>query len=428
MKILLIMPSIKPRASLYERLVMKLTMWSSLTLQQIAALTDDKHEVAIVDENHEKIKYDGNYDLVAISAFTCIAPRAYEIADRFREKGVKVVLGGYHPTALPIEAKQHADAVVIGEAEGVWQQVLKDAENNKLKAFYKSEPVDGTLIISPVKNNNFSLVEGVEATRGCIYKCNFCAISNSPIGCKFRKKPIERVIKEIESLKCKGFVFYDSSLTLDVNYTKELFRRLRTLNKKFACFGNANILAKDDELLKLAYEAGCVAWAVGFETISQNTIKDIGKKSNRVEEYARVIRKVNDYGMALISSFVFGFDNDTKDVFDATLDMLYKWNIDSIGINILTPFPGTPLFNQLDKENRILTKDWSKYDLYHVVHKPKRLTPDEIYDGINKLIKNFFSFSNIAKKILGKKFDLVTRASLVYHLISSRIVYRSCFG
>ncbi len=248
------------------------------------------------------------------------------------------------------------------------------------------------------------------------------------IGCKFRKKPIERVIKEIESLKCKGFVFYDSSLTLDVNYTKELFRRLRALDKKFACFGNTNILAKDDELLKLAYEAGCVAWAVGFETISQNTIKDIGKKSNRVEEYARVIRKVNDYGMALIGSFVFGFDNDTKDVFDATLDMLYKWNIDSIGINILTPFPGTPLFNRLDKENRILTKDWSKYDLYHVVHKPKKLTHDEIYDGINKLIKNFFSFSNIAKKILGKKFDLVTRASISYHLITSRIVYKTCFG
>ncbi len=158
MKILLVMPSIKSRASLYERLLMKLTMWSSLTLQQIAALTDDKHEVTIVDENYEKIKYDGNYDLVAISAFTCIAPRAYEIADEFRQRGIKVVLGGYHPTALPVEAKQHADSVIIGEAEGVWQRVLKDAENNKLKAFYKSEPVDGKLIISPVKNNNFSLV------------------------------------------------------------------------------------------------------------------------------------------------------------------------------------------------------------------------------------------------------------------------------
>ena len=426
MKILLVMPAIKPNASLYEKILLKLTMWSSITLQQLSALTDDKHEVKIIDENYEKIRYDGNYDLVAISTFTSTAFRAYEIADRFRGKGIKVVLGGYHPTALPGEAKQHADAVVIGEAEGVWQALLEDAEKDNLKPFYVSNPVGGEEIISPVENKYFSVVKGVEATRGCIHKCNFCAISNSLIGCKFRKKPIERVIKEIEDLKCKSFVFYDSSLTIDVKYTKELFKRLKELNKNFACFGNANVLARDEELLKLAYDAGCVAWAVGFESVLQGTLNSIGKR-NRVDDYEKVVKKVNEYGMALIASFVFGFDNDTENVFNETLAAIHKWNVDSIGVNILTPFPGTPLFRQLDNEDRILTKNWSKYDLYHVVHLPKRMTPEKLYNGVKMLAENFFSFSNILKKIFGKKFDFITRASLSYHLFTSRAVYKAVF-
>ncbi|HEC88504.1 MAG TPA: B12-binding domain-containing radical SAM protein [Thermoplasmata archaeon] len=427
MRILLIMPSIKPDANLYEKLIMKLTMWSPLTLYCIASLTDERHELTIIDENYRRIKYSSSYDIVAISTFTSTAPHAYEIADEFRARGVKVVLGGYHPTALPYEAKKHADAVLIGEAEDTWKKILEDAERDELKPFYIS-PANNSFISSPSPNyNGFFVMRGVEATRGCIYKCNFCSISNSLMGCKFRKKPVEIVVKEIESIKCKGFVFYDSSLTLDIDYTKELFRKITHLNKKFACFGNADALLRDEELLELSYNAGCVAWAVGFETVSPNTLKKIGKKSNRIEEYGEIVKKINDYGMALIGSFVFGFDDDTSNTFNHTLNMLYRWNIDSVGVNILTPFPGTPLFKKLENEKRILTKDWSKYDLYHVVFQPKKLTPQQIYDGINEIIENFFSLKNIIKKFFGKNFRIVTKSALLYHLLSSKIVYRICF-
>ncbi|HEC76144.1 MAG TPA: B12-binding domain-containing radical SAM protein [Thermoplasmatales archaeon] len=427
MKILLIMPSIKPDANLYEKLIMKFTMWSPLTLQCIASLTDDCHELTIIDENYRKIRYSDNYDIVAISTFTSTALHAYEIADEFRRRCVKVVLGGYHPTALPEEAKKHADAVVIGEAEGVWKKILEDAEKDELNSFYIS-PANNSFISSPSSHyNGFFVMRGVEATRGCIYKCNFCSISNSPMGCRFRKKPVERVVKEIESIKCRGFVFYDSSLTLDMEYTKELFREIKHLNKKFACFGNADALLRDEELLEISYNAGCVAWAVGFESVSPNTLKKIGKKSNKIEEYGKIVKKINDCGMALIGSFVFGFDDDTPDTFNHTLNMLYRWNIDSIGVNILTPFPGTPLFKKLESEKRILTKDWSKYDLYHVVFQPKKLTPQEIYDGINEITEDFFSLKNIIKKFFGKNFGIVTKSALLYHIISSKIVYKICF-
>ncbi len=431
MKILLIQPAIKSKACLYEKLMMRFTLWSPLTLGQIAAITGKEHTVIIVDENYENINYNGKYDLVGVSAFTSTAPRAYKIADAFRDRDIPVVLGGYHPSVLPEEAKQHADTVVIGEAEGVWKSLLEDIEKDNLQPFYISYPVDAELIPPPLGSKNYSFLpfRGIEATRGCPYKCNFCAISNSPLGYKFRMKPIEKVIKEIESLTCRGFIFYDSSMTVNTAYTKSLFKKMRGLGKKFACFGNVDVLGKDEELLKLASDAGCLAWATGFESVSQDTVNTIGKKSNKVTEYSKIIKKINDYGMVTIGSFIFGFDTDGPDVFDVTLDMVYDCGVDSIGANILTPFPGTPLFDKLEKENRILTRDWLKYNLYNVVFKPKLLSPSELYEGTYRVLKEFFSFSRIMKKILGNKnFSFITSKALSLHLITSRIIYKSTFG
>jgi len=423
MKILLVMPSIKERVTLYDRFLMKFTMWESLTLRQIAACTPEKHDVTLINENHHHIRFSGDYDLVGISSMTATAPRAYEIADEFRAKGVKVVLGGYHPTAMPEEAKQHADAVVMGEAEEVWPQLLKDVEKGKLKPFYKGVSRD---IISPISNEG-TIFGYVEASRGCINKCSFCAISSSLMG-KYRKKSIERVVKEVESLKNKGFVFYDSSLTIDVNYTKELFRRIKDTGKKFACFGNANVLARNDELLSLAYDAGCVAWAVGFESLSQASMEMVRKKSNRVREYGRVVKKVNEYGMALIGSFVFGFEDDSPEIFDDTLDFLSRYDVDSIGANILTPLPGTPLFHKMEEEKRIMTRDWSKYDFYHVVYIPNLISPQQLYEGTKRVAEEFFSTEKIIKRLLGKKFDFVVKMAIAHHLFSSKIGYYRLFN
>ena len=332
MKILIVIPAIKKKRSTYDLLLMRLTMWQSLTAYQIAALCKNSH-VEIVDENYKKLKFDDNYDVVAISAFTATAPRAYEIADKFRNLGTKVVLGGYHPTALPEEAKQHADAVVIGNAEGIWNEVMKDASNGKLKPFYFSPP---SFLASPLFNGRRKgMIKGIEATRGCPYRCKFC-------------------------------------------------------------FGNINVLARDEELLSLAREAGCITWAVGMESISEDALRE-AKKKNDTREYRKAVELIHEHGMAVITSLVFGFDNDDEKVFERTLETIYDLDIDSIGANILMPFPGTPLFKELKEQNRIFTYDWEKYDLYHVVHFPKRMEPEMLLDGIRWMIKQFFSYSNIFK-------------------------------
>jgi len=395
MKILLARPQINPDS---HGEMLKLP---PLTLLQIAALTPPEYEVSIIDESFEKIGFNEDYDLVALSFRTLNAPRAYEIADEFRKQGVTVVCGGWHPSALPEEAKQHADAVVIGEAEGAWPQLLTDFKKGKLKPFYKAKLVDPSLIPEPRRNifRYTHVIETVQISRGCPYKCEFCSISNMINGNIYRARPIENVIREIKNIKNKFLVFVDPSLTINIKHTKNLFKNMRNLNKKFACFGNTN-LADDEKFLKLASEAGCLGWSIGFESISQKSIEDIGKKTNKVRDYKRIIRKVHDHNMAVLGSFVFGFDSDTINTFDATLDTIYDLELDTVGINILTPFPGTPLYTRLEKEGRILTRDWSKYGMRDVVFKPKNMTPEELLDGVKKIAGEFYSHKSLFKVAL----------------------------
>jgi radical SAM superfamily enzyme YgiQ (UPF0313 family) len=393
----------KFRSNILGKLILSYMSPPYLDFQSLNSVTPDKHTIEFVSEEYNDVDYDSEYDLIGITAGTQNAMRAYEIADEFRKRGPKVVLGGWHFSAIPEEAIQHADSVVVGEAEETWPQLLKDFENNNLKPIYRqSRPVDLSKI--PIKKNDSLKKHGfntfIQATRGCPFGCKYCSITNTDYWHVFRTRPIEYVIDELRTMPHKLVAFGDSSLTIDLKYTKQLFREMKELNKIFDCDGNIHMLSKDDELLKLASEAGCIQWKCGFETLNPKNIKEYCSKSKSPMNYKKTIEKINDYGMNVIGNFMFGFDNDTRDTFKTTLDVLYEWNLIVSNFFILTPFPGTPIYNQLEREKRIFHKDWSKYDMSNVVFQPKNMTPEELRNGLVSLYKEYYQTERSIKRSL----------------------------
>ena len=350
---------------------------STFNERLIAAVTPRKHVVEIL-ENNKQIDFSSDHDVVHIVFGTSASFNAYRVADGFRENGKTVVLSGNHPSALPNEAKQHADAVVVGDALKVWPHVVRDLEEGRLQPIYNSMAFKEEQSLSLADNivsfmkmeRRIRFVNAVEATRGCPDKCVFCQYSNILGGSIFYTRPVEDVLNEVKMTNEKLLYFKDLSMTINPVYTKTLFRGMKGLNKRFICHGNVNVLARDEELVKLAHEAGCIEWTIGFETFSQSALNNVNKKANRVEEYILAVEKLHDYSMAVVGTFVFGFDEDTPDVFEKTLENIEKLGLDGAIFAVLTPYPGTPLFKKLDEEGRILTRDWSKYNRKDVVFEP----------------------------------------------------------
>ena len=426
MRILLVEPDVDHGK--FRRYHVRFAMIPSLSLYQVAACTPREHEIEIISEWYDKIDFNKNYDIVGISTFTKDAPRAYEIAERFRKKGITVILGGIHPTVLPEEAKEHADSVVVGEAEENWPILLNDFKNNKLKPFYLwGNKVDPSNIPSPRRDlDELKPLSGaIQASRGCPYKCDFCQLT----GLKdtvHRRRPIEHVIQELKEIKQDIIWFQDASLTINPNYSKALFKSMvkNNINKSWVGFGNANLLLTDEEFLKLAKQAGCKAWMVGFESISQKTLDDmIHKRTNKVEKFQEMINKVGKYEMGIWGSFIFGFDTDTTEVFENTYDTISNWGLETASFNILTPFPKTAFFDNLDKQGRIITKDWSKYNLHNVVFQPKNMTVEELKNGVNWIKKKYYRYPEIIKNVLHSANKSRSWSSLLFSF-SSNVVQR----
>jgi radical SAM superfamily enzyme YgiQ (UPF0313 family) len=386
---------------LEKTLLTTFSILPTLQAREYAAITPKQHTVSVVNERYSQIDYSTNYDVVLINYVTSTAPRAYTIADNFRQKGVPVILSGFHASGLPEEAKHHADSVLIGRNETVWLTILEDIEQKKLKPFYTALPYTPSdhLPATQVCLPGFVMTGAVEATRGCPYHCEFCPETNIPGGGLFYKRPIAEVITEIKNLPQKTIMFYDPSLTIDPPYTKELFKHMIGLDKKFFCNGNVDVLAHDIELVRLSKQAGCVAWLIGFESICQDTLDDVGKKTNTIDDYATAVKNIHTNHMAVIGDFIFGFDTDTKEVFEKTLRVIQDLEIDVADFSILTPFPGTPLYQKLDKEGRILTKDWRLYNMGHVVFTPKRLTPLELTEGVRRVYTEFYGVPYTLKRV-----------------------------
>ncbi len=406
MKILLIFPRIEHGAVSYRDKGSQIAVifgYPAITLPHIAAITPSKHTIQIIDENYDALNFDTDADLIGITSPTMTAPRAYYLADEFRKRGKKVVLGGWHASALPEEAKQHSDAVVIGEAEISWPILLDDFEKGKLKPFYKSTEEIDMSNIPPIRRDllkHMPMVGAVQSTRGCPNRCEFCAIT-SFYNHGVKQRPVKNVIEEIKQMPNRLFLMHDPSITTNTNYSREIFKAIihEKIKKGWLANGNANVLGKiDDDFLQLARKAGLIEWFIGFESVSQEALNGIKKTVNKVEDFKRVIKRLHDYGMAIQGGIIFGFDQDTPDIFDNTLEKLYEWELDVLEVNILTPFPGTPLFDRLDREGRILTRDWSRYNQVDVVFKPKNMSEKELWEGARKVAKEYYTIPRVIQR------------------------------
>ena len=374
-----------------------------LALPTVAALTPEDWEVAIHDARAEPVDYDQKVDLVGLTAFTAEAPSAYEIADNFREKGVPVVMGGIHASALPEEALEHVDAVVIGEAEGVWKTLLRDLEAGRLQPTYRAEArCDMQEMKIPRRDllnreMYVSLVYTIQATRGCPFDCEYCAVTGV-FGRQFRTRPVAQVIDEIRAFDTREFFFVDDNICGRPGYAKELFRALVPLRKIWG--GQTSItFARDDELLDLYAKSGGRYAFIGFETISQEGLASLNKQWSRVDTYGEAIRKIHDAGINILGSFMFGLEVDDTSVFQRTLDFIVEHGIDAARFHILTPFPGTRLYAALEADGRILERDWAKYHAGEAVFQPRNMTARELEDGFFRIYRKTYSIGRTIKRV-----------------------------
>ncbi|MBI2968072.1 MAG: B12-binding domain-containing radical SAM protein [Bacteroidetes bacterium] len=403
MKILLISPTIDA-----EKRTNKGLMMPQLALYILEGLTPPWHEVKIVEEEAENINLDEPCDLVGISCMTANAPRAYELSREFRNRGKTVVLGGVHPSILPDEALLNSDCVVTGEAEGVWEEVLRDFQNKRLKRNYhnplpdlgKYVPKDFRKII---KKRLFNLIP-IITTRGCPYNCDFCCVTNL-FGKNIRHIPIENVVRDIRESGSKNFMFLDDNIIGHPKYAKELFKALKPLKIKWVGQSSVSLLVRDTELMRLAADSGCVGLFFGLESVSVDQLKTMHKAIKEIEKLEDGLKKIKKMGILIHASMVFGFDNDTLDVFRETVSFLIKNKVSTASFNILTPYPGTKTHDDLKNANRLLTTDWKYYDHNTVVFHPEKMTPYELQAGKTNAKKKFYSRTSIAKRLFGNLYS-----------------------
>jgi radical SAM superfamily enzyme YgiQ (UPF0313 family) len=345
------------------------------------------YEVKIVNEAIEEVDFNAEVDLVGITGLTCVIKRAYTIADRFRERGVKVILGGVHPSLLPEEAKEHADSVFIGEAEGMFDKLLKDFEVGELKPFYKNRewsdlkgiPLPRRDLLGKSYSPFFKVIE---TTRGCPNRCEFCSVPTIN-GKRYRIRPLEEVDQELSSIiQKKGEYLFlaDDNVTAREDYALGLFEIFKRYQVKWMGFTTIQI-AMHEELLKKAQESGCISLFIGFESLLQENLDGVSKRFVPTKELSNLIKVIQKHGIGIHGSFIFGFDGDDPAVFINTVGFVQKNNIELPTFSILTPFPGTPLRKRLEEEGRIFDHDWSHYDMSHVVFRPKKMTAQELQDG-----------------------------------------------
>jgi len=387
-----------------------------LSLPTIAAMTPADWEVEILDARATSVDYGRKVDLVGITAFTAEIPSAYAIADGFRKNGTKVVMGGIHVSALPEEALQHADSVVMGEAEPVWKDLLNDVEQGELKSIYRSDKLiemDSMAVPRRELLNRkmyVSCFNTIQASRGCPFNCEFCAVT-AFFGRKYRTRTVSDVINEIKRFDTRDFFFVDDNITGQKNFARELFQGLIPLNRTWGGQTSINI-AKDDELLSLYAKSGGKYAFIGFESLSEQNLKKMNKSWNSPDAYKEAIKKIHKAGINILGSFIFGLDEDDPSVFKRTYDFIMENKIDAVQLHILTPFPGTRLYETMKKDGRITDSDWAKYHTGEVIFSPKNMTADELQQGYYGLFRKTYSWSSIIKRCVRSHRNMTYRIGM----------------
>lgn len=400
LRIRLIAPrmELRPMDSTYKR-----RMAPSLSLLTVAALTPPPHIVTIEDENIRPIDLDEPADLVGMTINVHTAYRAYALAKAFRKRGVPVVLGGIHASAVPEEAERHAEAVCVGEAEDIWPRILDDAVRGDFRGIYQSDgPADLSRAPLPRRDllpeNDYLYSNIVSASRGCPFACDFCYNSCAYAIHGHRTRPVSQVVDDIRALKLRHVMFIDDNLIGNLPWARELLAALQPLHLTWHAAVSANI-GEHPGLLDAMAESGCKSLFIGFESVNPAVLRAIHKRQNRAESYGRTISAIHERGMMVNASLVFGFDGDTAAVFPETLDWLVAHRVESMTAHILTPYPGTRLFAQMKAAGRITDWNWSHYDTARVVFRPESMSADELEQGYRWIYRNFYSLGNIMRRM-----------------------------
>ena len=410
-------------------LLSKFSTFPPLSLAYVAAVTPSNWEVKIVDENFDKFVFE-EADLVGITAFTSNVNRAYEISRMYRERKIKVVIGGIHASMLPDESLQFVDAVMVGEVEGVWERVIKDFENNQLSSMYIGLQIDLTKFKITPRHDLLHpdyFWHSVQTSRGCPFNCYFCSVSKH-LGKAYRQRKVQDVLEELEGIKSEYITFVDDNLIgyspESKNRAMELFNGMtqRRLRKKW--WMQTSINAADDErMIELAAQSGCMYVFIGFETISQGMLKDMKKGINLkigVENYKKVVDKFRKYGIGVLGAFIIGNDYESPTYYKALAKFLVYSGIDIVQISILTPLPGTQLMEQMQREGRLIYQnfphDWDKYRFSYMVHQPQGAEIDTVYIGNNYIKNRIYSFPTYQYRMIKSFLNLknITNFYAVY--------------
>ena len=379
-----------------------------LGIARLSALTPPEIERHFFDDRIEAIDYNAPTDLVAITVESYTARRAYQIAARYRERGIPVVIGGFHPTLVPDEAAAYADAIVIGEAEGVWHEVLADAVAKRLKPRYQSVTRPVLENLAPDRaifgKRNYGMVSLVETSRGCTFNCEFCSICRF-FGHRSADRPVEEVAREVASLR-KPVFFVDDNLGVDPARLKSLCEALLPLRRHW--IGQVSLhIAQDAALLRLMRRSGCAGVLIGFESLEPETLSAMGKSVNlATSDYPRAIQAFRDNGLSIYATFVFGYDSDTPETFKRVFDFALAQKFFFAAFNHIVPFPGTPLYTRLAAENRLLSPAWwldKNFCFGDVVFQPAKMTPRELASLCEQYRRKFYAFPSVIKRSLDAK-------------------------